>query len=445
MERRNQEPAPRPDLAQALSRINQGQWVQFTANGYRLFEYIQTGGTDVRSLNIDQSKYVIRVPQSEPLIQRVGATLAELFGPNDDDYRYNDDHIADKIDSGEFKSWVESLVSPEDVKKAAVRELEERRITGDEETIPCTDCNGIAHFENSCSCTHGGTTFVDMTEELEDSIVRLREDGVPDPECQTCDGTGKVQSDCPYCEGCGMTAKYPNIILINEETGEERALKFDLAALIVNGDVEVEWDGYERVYPDGFQFSQKIIRFNLSAWIDRNIAGMGIDKENAVIVRGGYVSQIESDRANVTGSRAYWQKHEGETTMRFSNGQVNMSAADVLNEGQNNLSHAYTWRHRMTNDDTGVTISDEWVMRPVRPIEDALEDLKTAIAEYGFTLGYTQSFIATGETGASFYLLDEHGGVIRQLSIDHTVRGSLENAWLAFQAMEKNISDPGVY
>ncbi len=108
-----------------------------------------------------------------------------------------------------------------------------------------------------------------MTEESEDSTVKLREDGVPDPDCGTCEGSGKTQNDCPYCEGCGMAAKYPHIILKNEVTGEERVLKLDLATLIVNGEVEVEWGGYEKLYPNDYQVGEKIIRFKVSAWIDK--------------------------------------------------------------------------------------------------------------------------------------------------------------------------------
>ncbi len=440
MERGNQEPTPQLSLEQALWRIHEDQMLQFTATGFRLFEYVETGETQVRSMKAGESEYVFRVPVKEPVIQKDVATLAELFDPNEEGYHYDDGHIADVIDADEFKTWVESLVSPEDVKEAAVKELEKREVEGDEETVPCGNCKGKAHFENDCSCTHGGTTFVDMTEESEDSTVKLREDGVPDPDCGTCEGSGKTQNDCPYCEGCGMAAKYPHIILKNEVTGEERVLKLDLATLIVNGEVEVEWGGYEKLYPNDYQVGEKIIRFNVSAWIDRNIAEMGIDKENAARTSGDSIGKIESERANVAGRRAYWRKHEGEIKTGFNHGQDDMSADDVLSDGQRNLSHSYAWPYGKIKDDNGVVVAEEWVIRPLRPIEDALEDIKTAMAEYGYSLGFTQSFIATGETGPSFFLLDKDGNAVQQLSNDYYIRESLENAWLTFQKMKEHIT-----
>lgn len=438
MERGNQEPNPRCGLEEVLWRIDEGQMLQFTATGFRLFEYIETGETHVHSMKDGESEYVVRVPVREPVIQKDVSSLAEVFDPDEEDYHDDDGHIADEINTDEFKAWVESLVTPADVQEAAVKELERREVEGDEETIPCGNCKGKAHFEINCSCTRCGTIFVDMAE---GSTVKLREDGVPDPDCGTCEGSGKRQNDCSYCEGCGMAAKYPHIILRNEVTGEERVLKLDLAMLIVNGEVEVEWGGYEKLYPDDYQVGEKIIRFNVSSWIDKNIAEIGIDKENAARIRGDSIGKIESERANVIGRRAYWQKREGEVNTGFDHGQDDMTADEVLNNGQRNVSHAYAWPYGKIKDDNGVAVAEEWVMRPRRPIEDALEDLKTAIGEHGYTLGFARSFIATGETGPSFFLLDNDGNALQQLSNDSCIRESLENAWLTFQKMREHITD----
>lgn len=442
MDRGNQEPKPHLGLEQALWHIHEGQMLQFTTNGFRLFEYIETGETQVRSIKAGESEYVFRVPVKEPVLQKDVSILTELFDRSDEGYHYDDGHIADEIDTDEFKSWIEGLVSPEDVKAAAGKELKKREVEGDEETIPCTNCSGKAHFEVDCSCTHGGTTFVDMTDESEESTVKLREEGEADPDCETCEGTGKRQSDCPYCEGCGKAAKYPHIILKNEVTGEERVLKLDLAMLIVNGEVEVEWGGYEKLYPNDYQVGEMILRFNVSAYIDRNLSEMGIDKENAARATGDSIGKIESAQANVTGRRAYWRKHEGVIKTGFNHGQYNMTAADVLNDAQTNLSRAYAWPYGKIKNNEGVVVADEWVMRPLRPIEEALEDIKTAMAEYGYTLGFTQCFISTGETGPSFFLLDNNGNALQQLSNEHYIRESLENAWLNFQKIRERLPEP---
>ncbi len=82
-----------------------------------------------------ESEYVFRVPIKEPVIQKDVSSLAELFDSNEEDYHYDDGHIADEIDTDEFKAWVESLIKPEDVKEAGVKELERREVEGDEETV----------------------------------------------------------------------------------------------------------------------------------------------------------------------------------------------------------------------------------------------------------------------------------------------------------------------
>ena len=53
--------------------------------------------------------------------------------------------------------------------------------------------------------------------------------------------------------------------------------------------------------------------------------------------------------------------------------------------------------------------------------------------EKGYTVGYSLSFIATGEVGPSFYLLDQNGNALTQLSVDYDVREAIENAKLALQ------------
>ncbi|MBP7820998.1 hypothetical protein KA043_02750 [Candidatus Saccharibacteria bacterium] len=443
MEKGNQEPKPQLGLEKALGHIREGQMLQFTSTGFRLFEYVETGETQISTIRVGESEYTFRVPVKEPLLQKEVTSLTELFEPNNESYDYDDSYIADKIDTDEFRDWVESLVTPDDVIEAAVKELARREAEGDEGTIPCTNCEGKAQFDIECSCTLGGTTFIDMIEKSEDSLVSLREDGEADPNCGTCEGSGKTQSDCPYCEGCAKAAKYPHIILKNEITGEERVLKLDLATLIVNGDVKVELDGYEKMYPDDDQISEKILQFNLGQYIDRSLVEMGIDRENSARIQGDYFVKIVPDKANITGIHAFWQKQEGKIETGFYTELDNMTATSVLENAQAKLSRAFAWPYGKIKNDEGVVFAEEWVLRPIRPIEDALEDIKTAIAEYGYFLGFTQSFIATGESGPSFFLLDDDGNAIKQLSNDYHVRESLESAWLEFQKIKKYLDKNG--
>lgn len=434
VERGNHEQRPEVKLEDALHRIYEDQMLQFTENGFRLYEYIETGETDIRAVKVGESEHVYRIPIKEPMLQKDVSRLAELFDPDEEDGHYDDGHV-NRIDTEEFRAWLESLLSPEEIQAAAIREFERRQTEGDTETVPCGNCKGKMQFESTCWCTHGGTTFTDITNESDGSTTRLRPEGEADPDCQTCEGSGKTTNNCPCCEGSGKAAKYPYIILQNEVTGEERILKLDLATLIVNGEVEVEYKGYEIQYPNDYQVSQKFLYFNVSDYIDRNIAGMGIDKANSALVSGEKIHMIESSRANTSSGSAWWRKRDGEVETGTKGNSENLSADEILEKAQMNISAAYAWPYGKIKDDEGVVRADKWLIRPLQPIENTFEDLKAAIIEQGYTLGFNHSFIATGEVGPSFYLLDSNGNALAQLSNEYSIRDSLENAWATFQQM----------
>jgi hypothetical protein len=388
----NQEPKPEIGLEQRLARIAyEGQMLQFAPTGFRLYQYMETGETVMRSIKAGESEHVFRVPVREPVLQKEAETIEGLFGEEDERVRYNP--AAGEIEDEEYQIWKESLLKPEDLTAAADKELERREAEGDEETIACGNCRGKMHFEINCSCTHGGTTFMDLTDESE--TVKLREEGEPDPDCETCEGTGKYTNDCPCCQGSGLSTKYPQILLINEVTGEERLLKLDLAALVASGEIGMEVREHQSVYTD-FKAGNIILDLKLSDYIDRHIAAMGIDKENAVVASEYGVSKIPS---------------------------------------QKDLSRAHAWSSGRSRDENGLLEPERWVMRPIRSFNETLEDLKISLAERGYTLGFSHTFIATGETGPSFFILDEHGQALQQISNDYDVRESLENAWLAVQKL----------
>lgn len=439
MERRDKEQVPRIDLEKALWQVRKTQMLQFTGTSYRLYEYIETGETDMHSMQAGESEHVFRVPVKEPLLQKEVASLDELFVEKE--YKaYHDGHIADSIDTQEYKEWVESIVGPKDIQAAAVKELARREYEGDSETLPCTNCKGNMSVEYPCSCTFGGMNFMDITDDSDDSSVSLREYGVADPNCGSCGGTGRASNVCPTCEGRGEIAKYPRLVLHNDITDERRVLKLDLATLVAAGDVSVEWAGQEKIYPNDYQVGEKVIHVNLSAHIENQLAEMGIDSNNSAIFHEYGMRLLEPKRLDINTGRSWWRKHQGKIETGTNDGKRSRkktkSAADgssLLSDLQLGLASRQAWPHGKIKDDTGMVIADEWNIRPLRPIEDTLEDIVTFLSSRNYTLGYTLSFIATEEVGPSFYVLDSNGNALNQLSCSYTVRESLENAWLALQ------------
>src|SRR5690348_2099948 len=143
MEQGEREQFPEFTIEQLLMRVREGQMLQFTEDGFRLFEYVETGETQLHSMDVGETEHIFRVAVKEPMLQAESADLADLFKPAEP-YRYNDGRIADEIGTEEFKAWLENLVGPEEVRAAAVKELERRETEGDDETIPCTNCKGAA-------------------------------------------------------------------------------------------------------------------------------------------------------------------------------------------------------------------------------------------------------------------------------------------------------------
>jgi hypothetical protein len=70
-------------------------------------------------------------------------------------------------------------------------------------------------------------------------------------------------------------------------------------------------------------------------------------------------------------------------------------------------------------------------IKEARPLTNQLNNLINGVEIAGFKLGFANSFIATGETGPSFYLMDQEGNAIAQLSNDYSLRESAANAFIS--------------
>lgn len=379
-----QEPNKNIKIEKILWIINQGDMLALTPNDIKLYRYVETGESEQRSVSVGDETYTFNIPIKEPALFEQHDSLWDMPAPKYEQTNYFEQNTGD-IESEEYRAWKESLVSVSDVRVAAESELKRREKYGDDEIIDCANCRG------------GGSP------------------------------------NCPYCQGGGKAAKYPYILLKNELTGEQNVLKLDLAELVASGDVKVGWGGFENSYSEDNYSSEQILHFEVSAYIDREIANLGIDKENAVKVWGDGASRLWTGQSRAEGLRAYRSSHEGSVNQGYHLKAEN--GAEALENGQRMLSRAHSWRYGRIKDENGVVFAEEWLMRPIRPLEESLNDLKTALHEKGYDLGFTHSFIATGEVGPSFYALDEKGNALQQLSNDYDVRESLENAWLAFQKL----------
>lgn len=361
MEKQNQEPTVQFNLEQALWKINDGEMLQFSPSGYKIFKYVGAHDTQSRLMRVGESVHSYSAIVKEPVLQMEASSLVELFISDEQEHLTRASQNGEKNATEEFSDWAENLISPDDVIEAAYKSL------------------------------------------IDD---------------ETC------ENEKP---------RFPKIVLKNELTGEVRVIELDLASLIINGDVDVQSGGYENLYSDDFQIAERSLRFKVSTYLDRCLADIGIDKHNAVKTCDDYVGKVDLERADVMGYRAYWQKRGGKVIGGTDSRLTKMTAHEILTAGQVKLNSAYNQSRSNASD----CVPQEWSLQPLRPFQDVLENLSTTISEAGYTLGFTQSITASGETGPAFFVLDTDGNVVVQLSSDSSIRGSLEKAALKLQTLRR--------
>lgn len=410
-------------------RLIHGAVVEFAADTFRFYTMEDTGET---RLVMD-----VEVPEKAPVVQAEAASLSELLQSEHPPERpsagaQREERETSAIDTTELDAWKENLIQPEQIITAAKEELQRREVLGDSETIPCVNCNSEPYKELDCIECEAYRELQRMEgEEFED------DEADANPDCKLCDGSGTRLSECPYCEGTGETAKYPYLILENEMSGEQRVLKLDVAALIDENEAGIEWGGFTKVYSEDNQSSEQILKINIADYIDRNIAEIGVDKHNAMMIWEEGLTTIPSSHSNTEALRAHFGKHRGNTKTGFHLGHENMTAQEALENAQRGLARAHAWPRGKIKDEHGVAFAEQWTMRPLRPIEESLEDLKNAVAERGYTLGFSYSFIATGEVGPTWFVLGDGGEKLAKLDQDYDVRASIENAWLALGKLDE--------
>ena len=273
----------------------------------------------------------------------------------------------------------------------------------------------------------------------------MREKGIPDPDCGRCEGSGKTPaSPCRRCNGCGKVAKYPIIILKNEMTGEERMLKLDVAALINEGEVKVIWYKLDNIDLRGVpsQYLRRNLRFKVSDYIARNMIEIDIDTENSVRRAKldddrDFIYEISLNQTDIDAQNASWRECAGQ--VKTYHADQNISAHEILDRAQKGMHDIGSGYYPEIKDSDGMIIAKEWVFRPLRPFKNALGDMRTAVAAYGYSLGLSNSFIETGMTGPAFFLLDDAGRNLGKLGANHDMRMALENSWLNFQKIKVDL------
>jgi hypothetical protein len=438
------EPAPiTPEvLKDVLNALPEHQMVQFADDGVRIYGFIETGETRNDVFRVGEATMSFSVPVREPLIQREAASITDLIQPHGEPIDLADppDWFPSRyrIDGEAFAEWKRGFEESMPALEAAARKIVESRPPGfEQESTLCSNCKGKCEFESPCTCKEGGFTHVDL--ETDESFSE-REPGEPDPDCGTCHGSGQKKSDCPVCRGAGTLPKYPTLTMVNEITGEEREIVMDIAGLINEGslgvDIRVEEMTFQ-TFNKGDEDGSCSYQLEWRDFISNQARELGIDVEHTMIRSvPGYLRQLGEvvrDEA-LHHSAAYWEKKEGVITTI----PPKYDMEDSLEEAQRSLARTYAFKHPKDETPLGEV---RMVFHPVRPAVETLADLRGAIEAAGYRLSFGRGFIATEESGPAFFVTDQHGGVVAELSAEHDVRTSLENAWSRFEGIRGQLND----
>ncbi len=423
-------------LEKAFDVIKREQKLQFFADGkVRVLNLVETGDTEVKAMSIGDAGELemhARVPLSEPLVAAEYASIDELVGkrktrkPRKDRSPGANYYNLTPITNPDYLSWKAQAPTSEQIREAALAVSQEPV----DESIPET--LGMKTVESDCLCTEGGIIFKDF---VEDEEVQLRKDGVPDPDCEICGGTGKDPYEVPIPNPAARP-KVPEIILKNYVTGEEKLLHIDVAGLVASGELAVSIENFDRVHkgvkrPRLEEDGGVGIKFHLLDYIAEQARQMGIDLENSLAVRqfddDESIVSVETVLHDTLGVGASWHNRDGE--VREHSMDEIKDPLEVVREAQKDVSRCFFDR--------------KLCFKPASPMEETFSRLLAILGGAGYTLGFREAWIGTGMTGPTFYALDQEGFLVGELSCGYEVGEALAGALHKAQEWLSRLSDTG--
>jgi len=471
MEKEKPGPQPKKDyikhLDKALWHMDERDLLQFTGTGVRLLGSVATGEKQIRGVKSGETEYFFAVPVYKKFVKEEYSSLAEFTSQQPERKTYSWENNTSKITNEDFTIWKSLQPGPDDFVDMAKAMVEvESKFEKSKERTECGNCKGKKIFTHACSCTEGGLVFTDLTDDTVPS-QRTREKGVTDPQCSHCGGTGEASNPCPVCHGAGYSMKYPEIVFINNVTGQKEELQLDLPKLIAEGEIRVNtatresvWKRKDKEVANG----EIIYNVALTDFFYNRLRHLGLDPENTAAMGNGRLGELHWIMHNGTLGRNTWHKEGKKVTYSPPlDLPAKTMTAVMIKQGQEQLSRQYAWsglysedlkmprgeltkkaaeHGRVINEDLVVARS-EYRFQPLPPADETFETLVNGLPPLGFSLGFGQSFIATGETGPSFYLLDKDGDPQVQLNVEYDTRIALENATLGFKKVLSRLNKSG--
>lgn len=376
-------------LEDLLSQVHQDRLLVISKERAELYDLLELGEHGMQSVRAGETEYVFRAENKMPVL----SNSYRISLQNDLEFASNRNYEKELI--------TDSFV---DTARAMLKQP-----TNPSEKILCKNCRGKAYFTYSCSCADGGVVF---TDEESGEVSRLREVGVPDNDCTTCEGTGQQTSACGTCKGTTSSYKYPMLTLTNEQTGQSTTELLDAAQLIVDGKLPV-YSSHE-----GVMLTVKVP--DLMKQMAREI-GINPDQLVGIAEHGNY--ELDDDRADL-------YIHPLGDTSRRANQETKppMTQMQVIEAMQDQLSYTFSHQWQSILDEAGVAKGRNLRVSETPNVTGLLKELIEILEYNNYRLGYRPGFIETGISGPSFIALNSDMQSVGKLSAESSLSLAIVNA-----------------
>lgn len=441
------------------------------ASGFHRVVYAPTGAHQERTMSAGKQVFTAQVPVVSPVTLASAPSLPELLELSPPEDEEGEDWVEYRREQEERHrlyaardSHLEGVLSgwEADLRAEASRRLASR---SGSLVLPCRSCEGAGAVVRDCGCTEtarlvdlgvlGPDGFEGSTEvELEPSS----------PGCSACAGTGVRSFPCSSCGSAGTVSASVPMRFVDELTGEEVELLFDVDHFVASGGpLTLRSASYHN-------WGELVLSLDFRATLEALLSPLGLDLDSTRPVTGeaimwefllpnlwhrvGFRVLDPAGKVWSEGSElpaAYQlvvdRSPVGDPLSAEEFASVLPDPGPVLDSLTAALASSLSWvpQRSISSEEPELVperaLADGYVLdaagmlvrrtvhlRRLGSAEELVSGLRDLAADRGHRISLASGFIATGETGPTIYLLDSSGTPLAQLALEYEWRTALLSA-----------------
>ena len=219
------------------------------------------------------------------------------------------------------------------------------------------------------------------------------------------------------------------LVITNEQSGQQKIIKVDIASFILNGSVEVAEEVSEKVFNNGDMLSIRTINFNFGKYLDDLIDSVGLNSKNCAIRSNSVTDILDTNQMNIVGLTSIWRSDSYGERESYNYQAKKLDAKTVLALVQKQLSGLLADYSIQTADGGEILSDGTWNLVPIRSLDQVIDDLVVLADTKGYSLGIKNSHYKADQAGVAFFLMDARGVIGKQISFRGDIRQSAEDAW----------------